>query len=214
MTGTSATINGEVNLQFDGETLSQNLSSLPSTPLGGFVSNISGALFTASNRYPGVLAYSGETITARALGPNVTSNGGVARGQLCYWTSENGYAFDIVSGSGLGVGGGAVPEGNTHMLAICLQDLDVGGMGEFLLKGFVSVPDTQSSGFLTLGSSVDGAPLYMDRGNWGYYCDRSGWSGSPGNDIFRCIGYLVSKPSLTTGYFYVIRFDPSTDYIL
>jgi hypothetical protein len=177
---------------------------------GGFVSNIEamagGILIDTGGGYPVDPQYTGETIYALAAGPNM--GGAIARGQLCYWRYDvgtNQYSFDEVDGSGVG--------SNAHMLAIALQDIAAGSNGSFLLKGFISVADIGSGGHLDVASPVVGEPLYMDRGTNGRYCNAAAWTGTPGTDIYRSIGYLVTDTAYG-GNYYVMRFDPSSDYIV
>jgi predicted RecA/RadA family phage recombinase len=93
------------------------------------------------------------------------------------------------------------------MLAIALEDIYEGQTGTFLLKGFVTTP------YVDLGGARDGEPLYIQRGS-GEMTNASAWTGTGGTDIWRCIGYLVSNPATNGTNVTVIRFDPSTDYII
>jgi hypothetical protein len=207
-TGTTPELNGEARLGFDDarSTLYQNPGNLPSSQIGGFVSNIETTGTLIDSIYPTDPSYTGETIKALAKGPNL-AGGNINRGQLCYWQYSAGlFSFDVVNGGGVG--------GNAHMLAIALEDVANGSEGTFLLKGFVSVFNTSSGGYLDLSGAVIGEPLYIDRATNGYYCNAAAWSGSSGTDLYRCIGYLLTTTAITGGAFHVIRFDPSTDYIV
>jgi hypothetical protein len=203
MTGTASTLDGESNLRFDGTTLTQNSGSLPATSLGGFTSNQDSADLVAPGRYAGGFYYSGETIRARACGANVAGVGLVQKGQLCYWNFDSAnFGFDLVDGSS------AIT--NTYMLAIALEDITYNAYGMFLLKGFVSSNYVD----ITTGTK-EGAPLYIQRFNFGQMTDDSSWTGSIGVDVWRTIGYLVTNPINVSGAtFKVIRFDPSTDYTI
>ena len=204
MTGTASTLDGEADLQFESRdsTLIQNMSILPSTPSGGFISNIDSSKLLSSSNYPSAPYYTGETIQARIVnGPNVGGVGNIRYGQLCYWCNVSGvWGFDMVDGGPSGI--------NTCMLAIALADGNIGDNIVFLLKGFVS------TGYVNLGSSREGAPLYIQKANFGYMCESGAWSGSVGVDIWRSIGYLVSTGANTGGTLEVIRFDPSSDYTI
>jgi hypothetical protein len=208
-TGTTPELTGETKLGFDSgrSTLYQNEANLPANSTGGFVSNIETTGMLIDSIYPADPSYTGETIKALAKGPNLGA-GAIVRGQLCYWLYSAGqFSFDVVNGGGVG--------GNAHMLAIALQDISSGSEGTFLLKGFVSVFNTSNSGYLDLVAPItNGEPLYIDRATSGYYCNAAGWSGTPGTDLYRCIGYLLTTTAETGGSYHVIRFDPSTDYIV
>jgi hypothetical protein len=199
MTGTTATINGEVNLQFDGETLFQQTPgiTIASTPIGAITSTINGSSFTSVNRYPGNIFFTGEVMYARNISQNALS-----RGQVCYW-SYNGANFGFTE-TNVGI------VQSTFMLGVVLQDIAPGGAGHFLLKGFVSIPQNLTS----FGGAGDGEPIYLLRGTPGGVATSANWAGSPGNDYYRCVGYIVSLIGSTSGSYHVIRFDPSTDYIL
>jgi hypothetical protein len=205
MTGTASTIDGEADLQFESRdsTLAQNLTQLASSPYGGFVSNIDyRKLIVSGTDYPSNDYYTGETIQAIVAGPNVTANGGtVAQGQLCYWQFTGGvWSFDLVDGGPSRV--------NTYMLGIALSSAASGAIITFLLKGFVSTT------YVSTSAGVEGSPLYVQRANFGFMCEAGAWSGTPGVDIWRSVGYLVSYTANTGGTKQVIRFDPSTDYII
>jgi hypothetical protein len=45
-------------------------------------------------------------------------------------------------------------------------------------------------------------------------CEAGAWSGTAGVDVWRTVGYLVAYTGNTGGTKQVIRFDPSTDYII
>jgi hypothetical protein len=214
MTGNPATLNGETDLRFDGITLTQNqgAGSLPPNPLMGIVSNIDGPTLYSTAKYANAnaLNYTGETIVAEVRGPITDpGNGGgnlIRRGQLCCWNKWGGsHGFDLTDG---GAGGS-----NTFMLAIALEDITYGQQGTFLLKGFVS------TSFLDMGGAPrPGCQLFMQKssgaGFEGRMADVGSWAGTGGTDVFRCIGYLVSDTASSGGGIDVIRFDPSTDYII
>ena len=212
MTGTASTLDGEIGLQFDKETFFQQSPTLTlaNTQKGGFVSNINGSLFTTTSRYPSNFFYTGETIYAKNVDIN---NNTFSVGQVVAWwfnTGLPGYGFTLTDS----VGGNVY---NTAMLAVCLQDIGFGNSGHFLLKGFVSIPtpltDLQDAG---PGRGIDGTPLYLYPTGNGMICDPGGWAitGAPGVDYYRSVGYLVTQTLRTSGAYHVIRFDPSTDYII
>jgi predicted RecA/RadA family phage recombinase len=209
MTGIGNTLQGETDLRFDGYTLTQNNAQapLPTVALGGIISNIDYRNFIQPTEYPAATTYTGETMTARAYGVNVTSVGLIRAGQLCFWNYDATipfWGFDIADGSVTNVG-------NTFMLAIALEDITLGDSGVFLLKGFVSTPYINIA-----GGAREGSPLYIQRSStpFGYVTDVASWTGTSGTDIWRCIGYLVSNKNNTTGSLSVIRFDPSQDYLV
>jgi hypothetical protein len=212
MTATASTLDGEVKLQFtssssDGGTLTQNKPSLSAGDLYGFVSNVdSGVLI---NDYKSNFSYTGETIIAKNM-----SGGGITAGQLCTWFYDAGsstYGFTLADSLG-----SPRPKNNTGVLAICLGDTSGqtvadGGTGVFLLKGFVS------SSYILINGATDGEPLYIQSstapGAAGDMTIAANWSGSIGNDVWRCVGYLFSVLSTNGGASNIVRFDPSTDYI-
>jgi hypothetical protein len=211
MTGTTATLNGETDLRFDGITLTQNqgVGALPATPLGGIVSNIDAGLLYSTVKYANVatLNYTGETIEARATGPVLSGSGGlIRRGQLCCWNFSGGnFGFDLTDGLATG--------NNTFMLAIALEDITSGSVGTFLLKGFVSTLYLNLSGSPRAGCQLF-MQAYTNPGTEGTMTEAATWNGTGGTDLFRCIGYLVADTGSSGGGINVIRFDPSTDYIV
>jgi hypothetical protein len=93
-------------------------------------------------------------------------------------------------------------------LAIALEDINAGAAGTFLLKGFVSTD------YVDLATTpVAGEQLFIQRAA-GRMTDNASWGGVSGTDLYRCIGYLMTDPTGSSGNIDVIRFDPSTDYIL
>jgi hypothetical protein len=212
MTATASTLDGEIKLQFtssssDGGTLTQNKPSLSAGDLYGFVSNVSSS--NIINDYKSNFSYTGETIIAKNM-----SGGGITAGQLCTWfynNTANQYGFNLADSLG-----SPRPDTNTGVLAICLGDtsgqtVSDGSIGVFLLKGFVS------SNYININGATDGEPLYIQSsttpGAAGDMTIAANWSGSTGNDVWRCVGYLFSVSSTNGGAKNIVRFDPSTDYI-
>jgi len=201
MTGTASTLDGEPNLQFDGETLYQQPPgvTIANLPFGGITSNISSVILTNVNRYPTLPRFTGEVIYGENIGsPAIT------RGEVCYW-SYNGTSFGFKA-TDISV------IQSTFMLGLALEDITGGSFGQFLLKGFVSIP----ANFIDLGGGgSDGEPLYLTNTPSGYLSNATRWGGTPGTHYYRCIGYLVGQVGSISGSSnQVIRFDPSTDYIL
>jgi hypothetical protein len=201
MTGTASNLDGESDLRFDGETLYQQVpaGTIATTPLGGITSNINSTLFTASSKYPGVPRFTGEVIYAENIGgPTIT------RGEVCYW-SYNATSFGFKA-TDINI------IQSTFMLGVALEDVNGGAFGDFLLKGFVSLPASVVD--LGGGGGTDGEPLYLTL-TVGAVSNANRWGGTPGNHYYRCIGYLVTQlVSISGSTYHVIRFDPSTDYIL
>jgi hypothetical protein len=203
MTGTASNLDGEPNLQFDGETLYQQPPgvTIANLPFGGITSNISSVILTSVNKYPTLERFTGEVIYGENIGgPTIT------RGEVCYWS------YDAANGFGFRATDISVIQ-STFMLGLALEDVAGGGFGQFLLKGFVSIP----ANFIDLGSGgSDGEPLYLTNTPPGYLSSAGRWGGTPGAHYYRCIGYLVAQIGSVGGSAanHVIRFDPSTDYIL
>jgi hypothetical protein len=210
-TGTTPELDGEVDLQFDAssQTLIQNFTALTGVPYGGFVSTIDyrNLANNIPQLYPGTdPLYTGETITAKALGPSVTAVGQIQRGQLCRWrydSTATDWGFELVSGRGAD---------STYLLAIAVSNILAGDTGTFLLKGFIS------TSFADLGGSpVDGEPLYIQSSGspFGRMANAASWAGTSGTDIYRCVGYLLANTSTTgAANIQVIRFNPSTEYLI
>ena len=213
MTGTASTLDGESKLQFtssssNGSTLTQNKEFLASGNLYGFVSNVSGS--DILNDYKTNFSYTGETIVARNVNPS-----GIAAGQLCVWCYDTGsttYGFKLADSTGP-----ALPGVNTGMLAICLgttssQTVSSGGSGTFLLKGFVS------SNKINVNGATEGEPLYMQANNGGGAAGdmtiTANWTGTSGTDVWRCVGYYFASTTVNGTSLEIVRFDPSTDYIV
>jgi hypothetical protein len=210
-TGGTPELNGEVDLQFDAtrQTLIQNASFLTGSPYAAFVSNLDYRVLanTAPSDYPTADPYyTGETINALALGPNVTTATQISRGQLCRWrfdSTANNWGFELITGG---------TTDSTAMLAIAVSDILDGNTGTFLLKGFISTTYADLG-----GSPVDGEPLYIQRSSspFGKITNAASWAGTSGTDIYRCIGYLVASPANTgAANITVIRFNPSTEYLI
>jgi len=213
MTGTASTLDGEAKLQFtssssNGSTLTQNKAILATGNLYGFVSNV--AAPDILNDYKSSFSYTGETISSKNVSPS-----GIAAGQLCVWVydaSFSGYGFKLADSVGP-----AVPAVNTGMLAICLgntssQTVSSGGSGSWLLKGFVS------SNKILVNGATDGEPLYMQAnvgaGAAGDMTTAGNWTGAPGADVYRCVGYYFATTTVNGTSLEIVRFDPSTDYIV
>jgi len=202
MTGTASTLDGEPNLQFDGETLYQQAPgiTIANVPLGGITSNINSVNLTDVGRYPGLPRFTGEVIYGENIG-----GAAITRGEICYW-SYNGANFGFKA-TDINI------IQSTFMLGLALEDIPGGSEGHFLLKGFVSVP----ANLLDLGSGggSDGEPLYLQTTPNGSMSNAARWAGTAGTHYYRSIGYLVGQlVSISGATYHTIRFDPSTDYIL
>ena len=168
--------------------------------MGGITSNISSVILTNVNRYPTLPRFTGEVIYAENIGgPTIT------RGEVCYW-SYNGASFGFKA-TDINI------IQSTFMLGVALEDIPGGSNGQFLLKGFVSLPASVVD--LGGGGGTDGEPLYLTLTPNGGVSNANRWGGTSGTHYYRCIGYLVGQiVSISGASYHVIRFDPSTDYIL